>query len=466
MFRVSAWLDVCAFCVSGSNPACYFASSNFAQVVCGLIDAAMESALSTPRGAAKHASREAEASGAAEHAGATKTKVTHLTDIVRVFEPVQGEPDADSIREAAVVLLSGKQGDLRRLCSKPSRSTASSRNWGVSLRDRLSGAIRKDADIRKELEKKVLAAARKYLSSVGAAEQASNFANVDPRQSSNQDATGQQSRSTKAGVVKHTSCPTDPQAESTSEQQLHCNPSGGAAEHASSSADPTPREAPKTKARLNTADGDLANLQCHPLRCLLVLAQLRFGFFLDGASWSAFSGAMGHMNSAWWFPSLFPEPNAKTKRALRWLQEKCAEAYVRACIQSLAEWETLLQAGSSREQRRELWRRHSIAMPYKKERAGRDEQLAVVRAHFLSICCTASAKQFALKMAKGESGAVGAGAPSVGASGGSGAAAQERMEALWNKRSAPWWTHQRLVRRPRGMAMTEDGILQFGYTRG
>ena len=173
MFRVSAWLDVCAFRVSGSNPACYFASSNFAQVVCGLIDAAMESALSTPRGAAKHASREAEASGAAEHAGATKTKVTHLTDIVRVFEPVQGEPDADSIREAAVVLLSGKQGDLRRLCSKPSRSTAPSRNWGVSLRDRLSGAIRKDADIRKELEKKVLAAARKYLSSVGAAEQAS-----------------------------------------------------------------------------------------------------------------------------------------------------------------------------------------------------------------------------------------------------------------------------------------------------
>ena len=93
-----------------------------------------------------------------------------------------------------------------------------------------------------------------------------------------------------------------------------------------------------------------------------------------------------------------------------------------------------------------------------KERAGRDEQLAVVRAHFLSICCTASAKQFALKMAKGESGAVGAGAPSVGASGGSGAAAQERMEA--------WWKHQRLVRRPRDMAVTEDDILQFGYTRG
>ena len=80
---------------------------------------------------------------------------------MRVFEPVQGEPDADSIREAAVVLLSGKQGDLRRLCSKPSRSTAPSRNWGVSLCDRLGGAIRKDADIRKELETKVLAAARK-----------------------------------------------------------------------------------------------------------------------------------------------------------------------------------------------------------------------------------------------------------------------------------------------------------------
>ncbi len=107
---------------------------------------------------------------------------------------------------------------------------------------------------------------------------------------------------------------------------------------------------------------------------------------------------------------------------------------------------------------------HSDAL--QKERAGRDEQLAVVRAHFLSICCTASAKQFALKMAKGESGAVGAGAPSVGASGGSGAAAQERMEAWWNKKSEPWWKHQRLVRRPRDMAVTEDDILQFGYTRG
>ncbi len=69
--------------------------------------------------------------------------------------------------------VSESRDKIRGLCSASKKADgAKHKPWGVKRRDHF-GSERKDADIRKELEKNALVAARKYLSSVGAVEHAS-----------------------------------------------------------------------------------------------------------------------------------------------------------------------------------------------------------------------------------------------------------------------------------------------------
>jgi hypothetical protein len=111
---------------------------------------------------------------------------------------------------------------------------------------------------------------------------------------------------------------------------------------------------------------------------------------------ASFSG-LGVAEPASEFALLFPKPDVRTRRALRWLQQCRGQLHVDTIVARLAEWNEVLRTRSPRERRRELWCRHSITMTRKEERGELDTQLAVVREHFLSICFTARIKTLEAK---------------------------------------------------------------------
>ncbi len=154
--------------------------------------------------------------------GCAAESVRTISDVACLFARLSGADDeATEIHEAASALLQGKRESrvkIRSLCCASKKADgAKHKDWGVKRRDKL-GSERKDADIRTELEERVLIAARKYLSSVVASEHAPKFANADPQQSSgNQDATHQRSSGSNQDVTPQPG-----------------NVNRGAAEHASS----------------------------------------------------------------------------------------------------------------------------------------------------------------------------------------------------------------------------------------
>ena len=110
-----------------------------------------------------------------------------LRDVASRFAALNSDDsEATAIKTATASLLGGKQKDLRTLCSaKWVAGDGKQSGWGVKRRDEF-GDDRKDADIRRDLEKSVLRRARAYLSqddalqpssaSGGAAEHASSSA--------------------------------------------------------------------------------------------------------------------------------------------------------------------------------------------------------------------------------------------------------------------------------------------------
>ena len=110
-----------------------------------------------------------------------------LRDVASCFAALNSyDSEATAIKTATASLLGGKQKGLRTLCSaKWVAGDGKQSGWGVKRRDE-SGDNRKDVDIRRGLEKSVLRRARAYLSqddalqpssaSGGAAEHASSSA--------------------------------------------------------------------------------------------------------------------------------------------------------------------------------------------------------------------------------------------------------------------------------------------------
>ncbi len=92
------------------------------------------------------------------------------------------DSEATAINTATASLLGGKQKDLRTLCSaKWVAGDGKQSGWGVERRDEF-GDNRKDADIRRDLEKSVLRRARAYLSKIGVAEPASVLSSASRQQ--------------------------------------------------------------------------------------------------------------------------------------------------------------------------------------------------------------------------------------------------------------------------------------------
>ncbi len=163
-----------------------------------------------------------------KHVDATprrQLRLRSISDVASHFAALNShDSEAMATKTATNVLLEGKQGNFRKLCStKWEAGGEKQKDWGAQRRDKL-GSNKRDADIHKELKRNVLVAARKYLSSIGAAEHASNLANADPQHSSgNQDATHQRSSGSNQDVAPQPG-----------------NANGGDAEHVKMRSAPTP----------------------------------------------------------------------------------------------------------------------------------------------------------------------------------------------------------------------------------
>ncbi len=196
-----------------------------------------------------------------------------ILDVARLFASLSGADDeATGIHEAASTLVQGKRESrdkIRGLCSASRRADgAKHKPWGVKRRDKF-GSERKDVDIRTGLEKKVLIAARKYLSSVVASEHASNVANADPQQSSgHQDATHQRSSGSdqdvtpqpgnvNRGAAEHASSP----GEATPQQSRSNNVSGSGDSKAEPVAEQQHKSSGKQDAEFAVADGQVGVVQ-------------------------------------------------------------------------------------------------------------------------------------------------------------------------------------------------------------
>ncbi len=165
-----------------------------------------------------------------------------LRDVASCFAALNSyDSEATAIKTATASLLGGNQKDLRTLCSaKWVAGDGKQTGWGVKRRDEF-GDDRKDADIRRDLEKSVLQAARAYLSKIGVAEPASVLSSASRQQNDgSQTAVHQPSHGGDPDMTSQQSIAGDgapTQGSPLSSEGLQSHPSTvGAAEHASSPA--------------------------------------------------------------------------------------------------------------------------------------------------------------------------------------------------------------------------------------
>ncbi len=165
-----------------------------------------------------------------------------LRDVASCFAALNSyDSEAAAIKTATASLLGGKQKDLRTLCSaKWVAGDGKQSGWGVKRCDGF-GDNRKDADIRRDLEKSVLRRARAYLSKIGVAEPASVLSSASRQQNDgSQTAVHQPSHGGDPDMTSQQSTAGDgapTQGSPLSSEGLQSHPSTvGAAEHASSPA--------------------------------------------------------------------------------------------------------------------------------------------------------------------------------------------------------------------------------------
>jgi hypothetical protein len=83
-----------------------------------------------------------------------------VTSLVQALARLRGDDaeEARRIREAETLVKTGNRSEIRKLCTTDA-------GWGVSLR--VNGKVKPQAELKKELRNKLLAAARRHLATVG-----------------------------------------------------------------------------------------------------------------------------------------------------------------------------------------------------------------------------------------------------------------------------------------------------------